>query len=36
MTEHGEEEGIVPASTLDFATYGFGVGMSLEDVEREP
>src|SRR5882757_10805304 len=36
MTEHGEQEGVVPARALDFATDGFGVGMGLEDVEREP
>src|SRR5262245_35568707 len=36
MTEHGEEKGVVPASTLDFATYGLGVGMRSQDVESEP
>ncbi len=36
MTEHGEEEGVVPAGALDFAPYRCGIGMGSEDVEGEP
>src|SRR5271154_3818937 len=36
MTKHSEEEAVVPASALDFAAYGSGIGMRSENVECKP
>src|SRR2546421_333375 len=36
MTEHAEEEGVVPAGTLDFAPDRGVVRVSSQDVEGEP
>jgi len=36
MAEGGHEEGIVPASPLDFAAQGCAVWVSSQDVESEP
>src|SRR5258708_31293212 len=36
MSQHGEEEGVVPTGAFDFSTYGRGTGMGSKDVECEP
>src|ERR1700687_5500078 len=36
MAERCHEEGIVPASTFDFAPYGCAIGVGSQDVEGKP
>src|SRR5262245_45555752 len=36
MTEHGHEEGVVPAGALDFSPDRGGIGMGAQDIEGEP
>src|SRR5262245_19244417 len=36
MTEHAEEEGIVPACTLDLLAHGCAAGERSDDVDGEP
>src|SRR3981189_3184906 len=36
LTEHGEEEAVLPPCAFDFSAYGRGTGMGSKDVEGKP